>query len=306
MKRSFKILVLVCWIGVIGLADTTTLEESVKSVAANFRGRMALAAKNLETGETVQFQGDQTVQTASVIKLPIMVEVFYQVNEGKLKLEDPVTFAESDKVDGSGILRDLHGGLNLTLLDAVTLMIVLSDNLATNLVIDKVGIESVNKRMVSLGLKNTRLFKKVFIAAKEPVSEEAKKFGLGMTTPLDMLSLLEKIATGKVVDPAACDRMISILKKQRYRDEIPRYLDQLSTKEKKVSVANKTGALNDVRNDVAIVYAPHGKYLLSVFCYDTKDTRWTADNEATLAIAHVARIIVEHFEKHDNAKPMQQ
>lgn len=283
--------------GVAMAADD--LESQVRSVAASLRGRVAIAARNLKTGETVQIHGDTRVKTASVIKLPIMVEVFYQLREGKLRLDDPLTFTDADKVQGSGILQDLHGGLNLSLRDAVTLMIVLSDNTATNLVIDKVGIDRVNTRMQSLGLKDTRLFKKVFLPAKEPLSPEATAFGLGMTTPNDMLQLLQKIARAEILDRAACDQMIAILKKQRYTDEIPRYLSYLGAKPAMVT-ANKTGALDQVRNDVGIVYAPNGPYLLAIFCYDLADRHWTADNEGTLTIAKLARVIVEHFEKHSN------
>ncbi|MBI1746882.1 MAG: serine hydrolase [Acidobacteria bacterium] len=272
------------------------LEADLRAMLPPSGGKMVLAAKNLKTGETVHVDSATRVKTASVIKLPIMVEVFYQVKEGRLKLDEPISFNDSDKVQGSGILQDLHGGLSLTLRDAVILMITLSDNSATNLVIDKVGIARVNDRMRSLGLKETKLFKKVFVATSEPPSPESAAYGLAMTTPNDMIVLLEKIARGEILDQAACDQMMTILKKQRSRDAIPRYLGE-STKDKPaVVVANKTGSLNDVRNDVAIVLTPNGPYVMAIFCYDLKDTRWTADNEGTLAIAKAARRIVQHFE----------
>src|SRR5262249_7807718 len=102
---------------VIGAPAADDLESQARSALSSLRGRSALAAKNLKTGETIQINGATRVKTASVIKLPIMVEVFYQVKEGKLKLDDRVLFSESDKVQGSGILQDLQGGLRLTLRD---------------------------------------------------------------------------------------------------------------------------------------------------------------------------------------------
>jgi len=268
--------------------------QSLAEIAKSFSGRMSVAALHLESGRTLSLNEDQKVQTASVIKLAIMVEAFHQAHEGKLSLDAKLTATEADRVPGSGILKDLSAVMELKLLDAIRLMIVLSDNEAANLVIDRVGVENVNKRMQGLGLKNTTLFRKVFATPKEPQSEEAKKFGLGVTTPQDMVLLLQHLAKGALISGAASNQMIEIMKQQRDRDGIPRCLGRLDLGGK-VEVANKTGALNKVRNDVGIVFTPRGRVLVAIFCEDSGDEQWTADNEATLAVARASEFIVRRL-----------
>ncbi len=270
--------------------DSQTLTE----IAKGFGGRISVAALHLESGRTLQFNETAKVPTASVIKVPIMVEAFCQAHEARLSLEDRVTATEADRVPGSGILKDLSAGLQLKLIDAVRLMIVLSDNEATNLVIDRVGVENVNQRMRSLGLENTRLFRKVFATPSEPQSEEAKRYGLGVTTPKDMVRLLQLLAEGKIVSRAASDQMLAVMKQQRDRDGIPRYLGRL-TLGGKLEIAHKTGALNRVRNDVGIVFTPKGRVVMAIFCEDSKDEQWTADNAATLAVARASEFIVRRL-----------
>lgn len=269
------------------------LPPDVQSVIDQFRGQLYFAARNLKSGETLAYRADEKVQTASVIKVPILVELFSQAKEHRLSLEDVVAVTDANRVEGAGILKDLGVGLHTTLRDLATLMITLSDNTATNIVIDKLGIAAVNARMRQIGLKETTLYKKVFKPAAEPVPEEQKKWGLGVTTPNEMLLLFEKFYRKEVVDPASCDEMIAIMKAQRDRDQIPRYL--VGPAWEKVQIANKTGALDRVRNDVALVFAPEGDCILSLFAQESEDRKWTADNEATLALAKLSLALLTHF-----------
>ena len=265
----------------------TPLESQLETIAASFKGQVAMLAKNLKTGETAGINPELRVRTASVIKLPILVEAFQQVKDGKLRLDQRVSVQGENRVGGSGILRDLSAGLEITLEDALTLMIVLSDNSATNAVLDLVGLERVNARMAALGLPQTKVFKKVFINAPNP-TEENKRFGLGSTTPAEMVKLLEMIERRQVVDGPACDKMLAILKRQRDRDQIPRYLAG-----QKVEFALKSGALDALRNDLGLIYAPAGTIALAVFCDNSPDRRWTADNEATLTVARLAKAVYD-------------
>lgn len=278
-------------------ARRPTLDSQMERIVARYGGKVALAAKNLRTGETILRNADERVQTASVIKLAILVEVFFQVQEGRLRLEDRVAFRADDGVPGSGILRELTPGLELPLVDAVTLMIALSDNTATNLAMDKVGIENVNARLASLGLAQTKLFKKVFKPAAIP-DEETKRFGLGVTTPRDMLRLLELIERRQIIDAAACEKMIAILKKQQDRDGILRLIafGDASEGATPIEFAGKSGALDKVRNDVGLLYAKQGPYAFAIFCYDSPDQRWSPENRALLAVARLAKLIYDHFE----------
>jgi beta-lactamase class A len=286
--------------GRLGFARTisTDTRAQLQQIIDSFKGNVAIAAKNLRTGEVVEINANERVQTASVIKLPIMVEAFYQAAEGRTPLDRLLLLDKDNMVQGSGILQDLSDGLILPLRDAITLMIVLSDNTATNMVIDSLGIEAVNARMEKLGLLQTKLFKKVFLPPLKPTPEQ-KRFGLGVTTPSDMLRLLEMLARGQVVDQASSETMISILKKQRDRDQIPRFISytDLGQTSGGVQIADKTGALDMVRNDVGLIITQKGTYLLAIFTWNSPDTRWTSDNAATLTIAKLAKVIFDHFEQ---------
>jgi beta-lactamase class A len=266
------------------------LEKKLAAIAARFGGKVTFAAVDLKTGERFGLAPDRPVQTASVIKLPVMVEAFYQMQEGKLHWSQPVKETPFDRVRGSGILQDLNQQINLTLGDAITLMIDLSDNTAANMVIRTVGIDAVNARMQQLGLKHTILNGYVF-HEKESASPEAKKFGLGETTADEMVHLLTLIQQQKILTPAACEQMKQILSKQRALDAFPRYTSNYPG----VTWEHKTGALDDVRNDVGIAETPVGPIVMAGFAYDSPDHQWTADNAAQLVLARLAQAILAHF-----------
>jgi beta-lactamase class A len=290
--RGF-VLVLACAALSGSMASAQSLPPEVQSVIDQFRGQLYFAAKNLRTGETIAYRSDSKVQTASVIKVPILVELLTQAQEHRLSLQDVIACTEANRVEGAGILQNLGAGLHLTVRDAAVLMIVLSDNTATNMVIDKIGVAAVNSRMRALGLKETTLYKKVFQPATEPLPEEQKKWGLGVTTPAEMLALMEKIYRREAAGAAACEEMITIMKRQTDRDQIPRYL--VGPAWDKVVVANKTGALDRVRNDIGIVFTPQGDYILSLFAQESEDQKWTADNEAALALARLSLALLNQL-----------
>ncbi|HXQ69015.1 MAG TPA: serine hydrolase, partial [Pyrinomonadaceae bacterium] len=169
------------------------LDQQVKSLVNSFKGKVSLFAKNLDTGETYALNPDERVRTASTIKIAVMIEAFARVNEGKLKWTDEVILTKEKKVGGSGILNELSDNLHLTLRDAVNLMMILSDNTATNLTLDVLTTDAVNARMESLGFKNIKIMRKVFAggesaAGKDP---ENKKYGLGVATPREMVLVIE-------------------------------------------------------------------------------------------------------------------
>lgn len=273
--------------------EEPAMPAAVGALIDDFPGRLYFSAKNLKTGEVLEYRGDERVQTASVIKVPIMVEVFAQAREHRLALADVIAYTEANRAPGAGILQDLGPGLQLTLRDAVVLMIVLSDNTATNMLIDRVGIDAVNERMRGLGLRHTFLNKKVFLPAPENLPPERAAYGLGVTTPREMLALLERLYLGGLVDAAACREMISILKRQRDRDQIPRYLT--GPEWQGVEVAHKTGALNRVRNDAGIVFTPRGDVVLSLFAQESEDEKWTPDHKASLALGRLAEALLRHL-----------
>ncbi len=287
------------------------LQRVVAARAASGAGKTALYAVQLGTGRSVSVDADLPVQTASVIKLAILYQAMEQVREGKARWDEPVTLHPGEAVPGSGMLTFFDTPLTLTLKDVLTLMVIVSDNTATNLAIDRFGIDAVNARMQALGLGNTHLYKKVFKPAAGPMPADQPKFGLGKTTPREMATLmayigeckLHQLGTASVVgearfgavddrDREVCGVALKMLKNQFYRETIPRYLESVDTTENGAAIASKTGSLDAVRNDVAIVMGKSGPMVLSIFTYDNRDQSWTVDNEAELTIAKLAEAIV--------------
>jgi beta-lactamase class A len=266
------------------------LEHQLTAIASKFGGKVTFAAVDLKTGERIGLSADRPVATASVIKLPAMVEAFYQMQEGKLQWSQPVKETAFDRVQGSGILQDLNPEIGLTLGDAITLMIDLSDNSASNIVFRTVGIDAINARMQKLGLKHTKLFGYVF-HEKDATNTEAKQFGLGETTAGEMVQLLTLIKQHQILTPAACDQMLKILSKQRDLDAFPRYTSDIPG----VTWEHKTGALNAVRNDVGIAETPAGPIAMAGFAYGSPDQQWTADNAGLLVLGRLAQATLTQF-----------
>src|ERR1039458_1441794 len=163
-------------------AQASDLEKKLAELAASHHGGWAWYAKNLTTGETLSLDSARPVQTASVIKLPLMLQAFEQVKMGKLKLSDPVVLTKDNQVPGSGVLNLMDPGLTLSLKDAITLMMTLSDNTATNVVIDSVGLRPTNEMIARMGLKNTYFYKKVYKKAEGPMPPDQKQFASSSAT----------------------------------------------------------------------------------------------------------------------------
>ncbi len=275
------------------LASAADLSSQLNALAVEHKGKVAFFAKNLKTGQTIAINADTLVTTASVIKLPIMLETFYEIKAGKHSLNERLALNKDNQVPGSGVLTLLDPGLQPTLKDAVSLMIDVSDNTATNLVIDDISIAAVNARLAAMELKDTYLYKKVFKPADGPQPPEQKKFGLGKTTAREMAEVMESIYRCDLGDKGLCEQMVSILRNQFYRDMVPRYLETADTTETQSFIANKTGALDEVRNDVALVMTPATPIIISIFTWDNQDQRWTADNSAELLGAKMAKLVVD-------------
>lgn len=269
------------------------LNQKLQAAIAPYQGELAFGAVNLKTGEAVGFNEDVPVATASTIKLPIMVEAFYQAQEGKLDWNKTIELKQDDKVPGSGILQDMSTADELPIRDVNLLMIVMSDNTAANDMMDVVGIANVNRRMKSLGLTDTVLYKKTFKPATGPLPPDQPKYGLGKTTVRDMLHLLTLIQEHKILTPQACDAMLTILTKQRDIDAFPRYLDALDQPgQPPIVVAHKTGALDHMRADVGIVDTPAGPIAMAGYAYSEPTVLWTADNPGLLVLARMAKTVV--------------
>ncbi len=261
------------------------LEARLAPLAKAHKGKVAIAVKHLGTGESYYLNADEPMPTASLIKLAVMIEAYQQQAEGKVKLTDPVTLHKADKVPGSGILTyHFSDGATFPLRDAIRLMIVFSDNTATNLVLDKIGIGSTAQRMEAWGYPNTKINAKVYRGSTTSIDPaRTKKFGLGSTTARDMVGLLEKLHQGKIVSPEACKEMLEHLKKCEDKDKFPRFLPAGTV------VAHKTGSVNEVRTDAGILYLKSGPVAVCVLTNDNADKSWRADN------AKVAKAVYDYF-----------
>ena len=194
------------------------MEDQVGGVVRAFRGQIGVAAIDLRSGETIAVDADSRFPTASTIKTAVMIEAWQQAADGRLGMGTTLTLKEADKVGGAGVLRGFHDGLALTVADLIQLMIVLSDNTATNLLIERVGTARVNEQLESYGLKETKLFRPTFRDGKADVLPELEReFGLGMTTPREMARLMALIAEGKAVNRQASDAMLTTLRRQQDR-----------------------------------------------------------------------------------------
>jgi beta-lactamase class A len=297
LSKSLPMLVLLIS-GVTGFAQTdqptkqAALDARVRAEVAAFKGKVSLYAKNLDTGEVYELGGDVRVPTASTIKIAIMVEAFARVNEGKAKWTDELVLIKEKKVGGSGILGEFDDGLHLTLRDAVMLMMTMSDNTATNLVIDVLSSDGVNARMQSLGFKETRLMRRVFGGgeSQEGKKEENKQFGLGRTTPHEMVMLLEKLERGEVDSPAVSKEMLELMKREQGTNGLWR-------EEWKLPKATKSGALDALRSNIGIIYHPRGRIAIAITCNEMPEVNWTVDNPALLLMSRLSEILVDGLGK---------
>jgi beta-lactamase class A len=272
-----------------GAQNDAALQQQLQSEITPYQGKVALFASDLRSGRTVALDADTPVPTASVIKLTILYDALKAIEEGQASFADRLVLTKANQVGGSGVLGLFDTPLTVTLKDALTMMVVVSDNTATNLAIDRLGLQNIDRRIQSLGLKNTWLYKKVFLPPPPNAPADQQTFGLGKTTAREMASVMQRFATCDSIPQNLCATAISMLKNQTDRDAIPRYLGSLE-------VANKTGALDNVRNDVAIVYAKNGPIIISAFSYDNADQSWSSDNKAQLLIADLAKLIVDRWQ----------
>ncbi|MBV8070198.1 MAG: serine hydrolase [Acidobacteriaceae bacterium] len=271
------------------------LDEQIKTKLQAFHGQVSIYAKNLDSGATYSLNGEEPVRTASTIKLAIMTECFAAVNEGKLNLGEKLTLSADEKVPGAGLLHEFSDGDQLPVRDLIDLMIVMSDNTATNMLLDRVGGNAVNARMQQLGFEQMRVMRKIGGSKSasfnpgvttEGAKPENKKWGIGRSSPYEMAMLMEKLYRGELVSKAASAEMLAILKRQRDRDGIARDMQD-------VEVANKTGALDHLRSDVGIVYSKRGNIAIAITIDDIPDVNWTPDNPGLLMISGLSELLLD-------------
>jgi serine-type D-Ala-D-Ala carboxypeptidase (penicillin-binding protein 5/6) len=288
MRRFLVVCMLMLPLSEIGQAQS--LPERLAPLISAHEGEVAVAVKHLKTGETFSYRADEPMPTASLIKLPVMVEAYRQAAEGKINLADMVTFKDEDKTPGSGILSThFSEGATFSLRDAIRLMIAYSDNSGTNLVVAKIGLPATTAEMERLGLTNTKLHAFVFRPNSSIAPERSKQFGLGSTTAGEMIRLVEMIQAKKIVTPEACDAMLDHLRHCEDK-RLSRLLPA------GVKVAHKTGSVAAVRTDAGLIEAKGGPIAICVLTNNNKDQRWTAENAGEVLTSKIARQVYDYFE----------
>jgi beta-lactamase class A len=281
----------------IPLVSAAELRDALNARIAEFSGTVSLYARNLDTGVSIGIRESDPVRTASTIKLPILCSITDSIARGKAKWTDLLTVTKENKVSGSGIIAsELSDGVQLPIRDIANLMIVLSDNTATNLILDRFPADSVNAYLDTIGIKTTRSMRKILgdgpatgysSAGRLP---ENKKYGIGMSTPHDMVAILEKLDRGEIVSPDASKDILAVLGRCQDGNGVRRRLQTMK-------VANKTGALDALRSEVALVYSPGGKIAMAITVDGIAKPDWSPDNPGLLMIADLAKLLVEGLAK---------
>ncbi len=221
--------------------DIQYIDDKVKEYAKEMGGTLAIGYKNLETSVTYYYNENHIFPGASIVKVPILLEYIRQKESHMLDPNTLVEVTDKDIVGGAGILFELHRGIQVTLQDLAHLMIVISDNTASNMLLDVVGMDEVNAFSRSVGLSDTVIGRKFMIDPKA-------KFSKNFTSVRDMVKLLSKLYHKEILSPEGCQEAIDIMSRQQYKEKIPLLLP------KKMKIANKTGEITGVRHDVAIVF----------------------------------------------------
>ncbi len=260
-------------------------------------GQVAVAIKHVPSGQTLLHNAQQVMPTASLIKFPLMVATYQAIANGRTSLDAQIVVRQEDLVPGSGVLTDHFApGVVLRLRDAIRLMIVFSDNTATNLVVDQVGLGATAELMQGLGLTETKLNSKVYQRETSIFPERSQSYGLGSTTAEEMLKLLEMLDQEQLVSTEASREMAAHLYACDDKSKLCRLLPG-------VKIAHKSGSINATRCDAGWIDGPGGRVLICVLTTDNADKSWGDDNAGELLCARIAQTTYAHFNAVASAVP---
>lgn len=252
-------------------------------------------------GNEIKYNENHLFESASCMKVFILIEYFKQVYEQKIKTSDIFTYVEKDHIPGldSGIIGKLSYGTKLTSLDYATLMIIYSDNIATNKLITYLGIENINKTIQELGLSNTTLFHELNLI---------KYFKFGQTTPYEYAKAYQMILNGKMINEEVSKNILEILKKQQNNDMLTKRLPVLDVLLKGTDnsiikyIASKSGSIvwegkemKNLRNDGGIISTKYGNYIISIFISNLDDLQFNYDNAGIELGSQIHKIIFDGF-----------
>lgn len=269
--------------------DPALLERLIPEIET-FTGVVGLYAKNLATGEELGYRADAVMPPASTIKVCVLAELYRQAEAGVVSLDDRLTLSDADWVGGSGVLKEFEPGIAPTVRDLARMMIVVSDNVATELLVRLLGKDRINATMRTWGLQNTELLMNMELGG------DIRAYAL--STPRDLGRLMELIATDAIVGPKACAAMRDHLRRQQYLDQIPRYLPfnpyaaDLRI-DQSVAVMNKTGFYPRVRVDAAIVKAAEMTFVIATMTDRSGDGSFHPEHEGNILNGSAARLVFD-------------
>jgi beta-lactamase class A len=293
MKFALILLVAASALAQQQMTPLARLQANIERVTKSVNATWGIYIRCLETNEEIALGADRQMDTMSVIKIPLMAEVYRQIAAGKFQLSDRVKLAEAAKQPGTGIIRTLDAGVELTVKDLLTLMIIVSDNTATDLLYDKVGgPEPVTALMKEWGLESIRApwkseawFKALRAAPSAEAFHREGKTPFGLSSPRDMGRLLEKIAKGEAVSKEASAQMLQIMRGQVYSSRLPRYVSGYR-------IPHKTGDfLPYIGNDVGVLEGPGKRIVICVFTAN----HFGAGDRLEDAIGRVAELAGNYF-----------
>jgi beta-lactamase class A len=281
---------------------TDCINQNIKEIVTKYNYTVGLYAIDMY-GNEIKYNENILFESASCIKLFILIEYFKQLNNKKINMLDTFEYTEADNIVGvnSGIISTLDYGLKLTSKDYANLMIIYSDNIATNKLIDYLGIENINNTIKELGFKNTKLFNKLDLI-------KYKIFG--QTTPYEYTIAFKKILNNEIFNCEISDQILDILKKQKQNDMLVKGLPQYDvllkgTDESKIKyIASKSGTIiwtgpemKNARNDGGIISTIYGEYIVSIFVSDIDDLQFNYDNKGINCGSEINKIIFDLFIK---------
>jgi beta-lactamase class A len=254
-------------------------ESRLQEIVNRTRGVMGLSVLDLTTNERIDVNADLAFPQASAIKIPVLMEVYQQAQAGKFNLTEARRIEKQDKTGGSGILFELGDGtVQMTIHDLCILMILVSDNTATNMLIDLVGIPNVNQTLLTLGIKNTRLQRRMMDSAASLRGDE------NLSTPADGVRLMELLHKGEFINRAVCDDILSILKK-------PKQTNLAAGLPEGTSIATKPGNISGVATEWAIVYLKHRPYIVAIM------ENYGIEQDASSAMKEISKTLYEYFSR---------
>lgn len=255
------------------------LRKKIEQVLLGYTGRWGIVVRNHATGQNLELNSHMVFPSASMIKIPIMYEIMRQAAAGLLNLDEPLIVKDEFRTGGAGILKELRPGISMTIRELVTLMIIVSDNIATNMLIQLLSMDQINSTMKDLGLQSTVLRRKMMDFAAARTGKENE------TSATDLTLLFAAIYDHVGLPPNYGALMLDILKRQQIKDKLPFYWPE------ETMIAHKTGTLPEVEHDGGILFLPGGPYIICILTADL-----AANVQGLQMVANLGKVIYEHLQ----------